>query len=139
MWLRFSTIKNLWLEILFNFKGTVSQEIPLDSVVTPLIFSRNRKLQYQNTAEPTHLLATLAVGAQSIQDVPAEHGGGTWCQWVQPANWSASSRDKRIKERKKNETANLCPFSSLCEVGRACLYFVWGQRFLINIGWQIYF
>lgn len=63
------------LKIFFNFKGIASQEIPLDFLVTLLIFFSIRKLQYQNTAKPAHLLATSAVGTQLMQDVSAEAWG----------------------------------------------------------------
>lgn len=43
--------------------------------MTLLIFFSIRKLQYQNTAKPAHLLATSAVGTQLMQDVSAEAWG----------------------------------------------------------------
>lgn len=43
--------------------------------MTLLIFFSNGKLQYQNTAEPTHLLATFAVGMELLQDVSVEEWG----------------------------------------------------------------
>lgn len=55
--------------------------------MTLLIFFSNRKLQFQNTTEPTHLLATFAVGTQLMQDVPVEvWGRGTKQVNAKPAN-----------------------------------------------------
>lgn len=131
MWLRFFTIKNLCLGIFFDFKGIASQEIPLDSLVTLPIFFSNRKLQYQTTTEPTHLLATSAVGTQLMQDVPIE----TWGRGTKPMNatcklkhqlqrWNNKGREEKWNSQSVSSLKLMC----ICECVCVRVYSVWGQR-----------